>query len=1167
MFLSDTPAKAEVAAKDEKFKLLNNPSRQLYNAAESPILKQIVDFATDNADPALVVTDLESASKASQSRRVAFEHFSQLLSKLSTHPSAHDILWQLSSALHLHPDSEAKVPQGWHGGPVGPHYLSGVEFAGEASRNALCAAVYSLYRSIGDFLRLKRKVPSATRLLAMTVWAVNWLPEDHIFLHDCQIFRQIRAIMSIPKQALDLASIDGYSIFSPTDLPAIGISASSSPGMLSSVTDASTETFWESSDANSGSPKYIDISFPSDTYVQDVSLHIDTIRDREQAISKVGLLMGANAESLPEKPTREIEVRQASTACWNTIPIKGKAKFFRLLLTSKGANARIRLIKINGSAKPEALEDAIRLRKNDETTASDVNLAPIESKLSENALLLFRLLTSQVFGGLTNPDHTEKPGVSLQEHLVGLLFIDEKRGLSQVQREIFQNLFVEIQRESIRLRYGPEALPPLRASIGDPEVAVLPLRGEKPEVDDKGKGKATLSQSSSAVAPPSNNNNNNKDAPLDEYCFELISIVLALSISEKGQKFISNPSSISTLLTLLHYSTPRVQRQIVSICKRVLPHLSPEELTPAFSQHHPIIQERGVIFFLFLCIAKALSVQLRGRISGPQVTYDTSLDIVGEQLVGGAWLPGSVPPELAPTLIGLVYDLEKDPKWSAPIKQFMVDCTFALKDIQTRDISNCSQLPSLWLALSTLMVIGTSSERAALMTSEAMEKFTATGSFVPALFSADNEPKYCENHDDGTTHATIFCSSCKLNLCVNCDRVLHLNRKNQDHLRNSMGVSEQSFSVDVHEGCSRAKMNSLLILVYNDRCKAVVNFRQEPTASSCRFCGMRVPIDRKTPYTPDSPGLALVCEDELCLERAKLNCTRTHPCGHPCGGVRGEKQCLPCLRHCNPPTEGPPLTQDHELDCAICYTEPLGAAPTIRLKCGHCFHHECAQRILTSRWPNARITFNFMLCPLCKDTQIAHPSLEAELAPLLELYEDVKRKALQRVEYMGLHTSEDVTTEGGRFFGNLAGYALDRLCYYPCYKCKKPYFGGLQDCVRQAANSNDFDPTELVCGACSASAGGGEICAKHGRDYLEFKCRFCCSIALWFCFGTTHFCDPCHNDHSRLCSTKKEDFPQCPVGPRAEKLDGDECPLKISHPPTGEEFAMGCGICRNASTF
>lgn len=39
------------------------------------------------------------------------------------------------------------------------------------------------------------------------------------------------------------------------------------------------------------------------------------------------------------------------------------------------------------------------------------------------------------------------------------------------------------------------------------------------------------------------------------------------------------------------------------------------------------------------------------------------------------------------------------------------------------------------------------------------------------------------------------------------------------------------------------------------------------------------------------------------------------------------------------------------------------------------------------------------------------------------------------------------------------------------------------------------------------------------------------------------------------------------LGPKMKQLEGDECPLHLKHPPTGEEYALGCGLCRNAHTF
>ena len=34
-------------------------------------------------------------------------------------------------------------------------------------------------------------------------------------------------------------------------------------------------------------------------------------------------------------------------------------------------------------------------------------------------------------------------------------------------------------------------------------------------------------------------------------------------------------------------------------------------------------------------------------------------------------------------------------------------------------------------------------------------------------------------------------------------------------------------------------------------------------------------------------------------------------------------------------------------------------------------------------------------------------------------------------------------------------------------------------------------------------------CSKHGTTYVQFKCKFCCSTAVWFSNGT-HFCESCY---------------------------------------------------------
>jgi E3 ubiquitin-protein ligase MYCBP2 len=41
---------------------------------------------------------------------------------------------------------------------------------------------------------------------------------------------------------------------------------------------------------------------------------------------------------------------------------------------------------------------------------------------------------------------------------------------------------------------------------------------------------------------------------------------------------------------------------------------------------------------------------------------------------------------------------------------------------------------------------------------------------------------------------------------------------------------------------------------------------------------------------------------------------------------------------------------------------------------------------------------------------------------------------------------------------------------------------------------------------------------------MIFKCFWCCNPALWFCWGTTHFCETCHQ---RARDAAKGPWPEC----------------------------------------
>ena len=97
------------------------------------------------------------------------------------------------------------------------------------------------------------------------------------------------------------------------------------------------------------------------------------------------------------------------------------------------------------------------------------------------------------------------------------------------------------------------------------------------------------------------------------------------------------------------------------------------------------------------------------------------------------------------------------------------------------------------------------------------------------------------------------------------------------------------------------------------------------------------------------------------------------------------------------------------------------------------------------------------------------------------------------------------------------------------FTLSQAYFGGEARCEAEAGINNDFDPNDLICGGCSDVA-RAQICPRHGSDYLAYKCRYCCSVAIFFCFGTTHFCGLCHDDFRRITETPKGSLPNCPAG-------------------------------------
>lgn len=147
-------------------------------------------------------------------------------------------------------------------------------------------------------------------------------------------------------------------------------------------------------------------------------------------------------------------------------------------------------------------------------------------------------------------------------------------------------------------------------------------------------------------------------------------------------------------------------------------------------------------------------------------------------------------------------------------------------------------------------------------------------------------------------------------------------------------------------------------------------------------------------------------------------CRRPLPCGHPCGGIPSENSCAPCL------VEG---CQPHYGDgcCPVC-ADPWASNAVIQLDCGHIFHHACIKQMLQNRWHGSRITFGFMTCPLCKSS-ISHPDLYEIMSQLIHLYDQIKSKALTRLQHDGLFNSSDVTDPSGNISRTPLDFAYGQI--------------------------------------------------------------------------------------------------------------------------------------------
>jgi len=200
----------------------------------------------------------------------------------------------------------------------------------------------------------------------------------------------------------------------------------------------------------------------------------------------------------------------------------------------------------------------------------------------------------------------------------------------------------------------------------------------------------------------------------------------------------------------------------------------------------------------------------------------------------------------------------------------------------------------------------------------------------------------------------------------------------------------------------------------------------------------------------------------------------------------------------------------NESDCCyIC----LESKNTTKLKCKHRVHEDCVKlQIQYINLPGSHILQKHGQCGIC-GRWVSSKYLGVENKAILK---DFKR-------YVSL-------------------WANEKNRVYRCYICCKLFHEKKAACVDDHDLYNVPSVESIRCGNCKNS------CLIHGDDFLQYKCRFCCSDATFHCGTGNHMCAECHETQQ--------------VKPCVGKLGG----CSGNHLPNGKSSeCLGCTVCLSLS--
>ncbi|XP_074033015.1 MYC binding protein highwire isoform X2 [Leptinotarsa decemlineata] len=255
--------------------------------------RPVLQFLLQQHDLESLQLSMKQALRKAMCRVYAMQALNWLLRSVTQPICLHDLLWWFVTSLtpiemENEPEEDNRLPKRDDELDLNvcEHPLSDITIAGEAV-HPLPSTFHSLLQTIADLMVLL-PMGSALQQIAIRCWGIRFTSSDHSFLHRSQVFSNISKILSRSEEMEDFtvsmhesalnqitATVECLKDLTST----LEIKASSRQAMVGSLTDNSTETFWESGDEDRNKTKSVTMICPQGHHPVLICIHIDNCRD------------------------------------------------------------------------------------------------------------------------------------------------------------------------------------------------------------------------------------------------------------------------------------------------------------------------------------------------------------------------------------------------------------------------------------------------------------------------------------------------------------------------------------------------------------------------------------------------------------------------------------------------------------------------------------------------------------------------------------------------------------------------------------------------------------------------------------------------------------------------------------------------------------------------